>query len=138
MKALSGCVSITISSPTKVQWLRAGEPPRPVLAATGELGEELEGLLVEVVGRVTRWGWDAVYLDDGSGQARVYFGRSAVSEKPWVEKGELYLVVGVVSQYASAKPYEGGYRLLPRYARDVICAPAELPVTGGGLRRWAR
>lgn len=129
---------ITISSTAKVQWLGVGQPPRPVLVETGELGEGVEGLLVELVGRVTGWGWDAVYLDDGSGQARVYFGRSELAEKPWVEKGELYLVVGVVSQYASARPYEGGYRLLPRYARDVIFAPAELPVTGGGLRRWAR
>jgi len=129
---------VTVSTASRVQRLRSGTPLGPVPVATGELGEVYEGLLVEVVGRVTGWDWDTIYLDDGSGEVKVYFGRSELVEKPWVEKGELYLVVGLASQYASARPYEGGYRLLPRYEGDVIAAPFELPVTGGGLRCHAR
>ncbi|MEA3346292.1 MAG: lamin tail domain-containing protein, partial [Chloroflexota bacterium] len=118
---------ITVASAEKVQWLRVGTQVGPLSIATGELGEAHEGLLVEMVGRVTGWGWDAIYLDDGSGEAKVYFGRSERVEKPWVEEGELYLVVGLVSQY------DGGCRLLPRYEEDVISAPLELPITGGDL-----
>jgi len=129
---------IKVSSGVKVQWLRLGTPLEPMPIATGELGEACEGLLVEVVGRVTGWGWDAIYLDDGSGEVQVYFGRSELVEKPWVEEGELYLVVGLASQYASARPYEGGYRLLPRYEWDVIAAPFELPITGGDLPPYGR
>jgi len=129
---------ITVSSGLKVQWLRLGMPLEPLSIATSELGEAYEGLLVEVVGRITGWGWDAITLDDGSGEVKVYFGRSELVEKPWVEKGELYLVVGLAGQYASAKPYEGGYRLLPRYEWDVIAAPLELPITGGDLPPYER
>jgi len=124
---------ITVSSAAKVRRWESGTPLRPLRIATGELGETYEGLLLEVVGRVTGWSWDAVYLDDGGGEVEVYFGRSELVRKPWVEKGELYIAVGLASQYASAMPYEGGYRLLPRYERDVIAAPLELPVTGD---RW--
>jgi len=129
---------IIVSSEAEVHRLGSGSPLEPKSIATGELGESCEGLLVEVVGRVTGWGRDAIYLDDGSGEVKVYFGRSELVEKPWVEEGELYLIVGLASQYVSAKPYEGGYRLLPRYRRDVVAAPLELPVTGGDLLTHAR
>jgi hypothetical protein len=121
---------ITVSSAARVGWLRSGVAVGPAYIATGQLGEVSEGLLVEVAGRVSGWDWDVIYLDDGSGVVEVYFGRSQLVDKPWVEKGELYLVVGVASQYASARPYEGGYRILPRYRGDVISAPVELPITG--------
>ena len=106
--------------------------------ATGELGETYEGLLVEVVGRVTGWGWDTIYLDDRSGEVKVHFGRSELVDRPWVEEGELYLIVGLASQYAAARPYEGGYRLLPRYEGDAVVGPLGLPVTGDYLPPYAR
>jgi DNA/RNA endonuclease YhcR with UshA esterase domain len=127
---------ITITSAEKVQQLSSGPQLVPMEMATGELAELWEGRLVAVAGRVTGWDWDAVYLNDGSGDLAVYFGRSLLVEKPWVEKGELYLVVGVASQYASARPYQGGYRILPRYARDVTTVPAELPATGAEMAFW--
>jgi DNA/RNA endonuclease YhcR with UshA esterase domain len=126
---------ITVWSAAKVQRASSGTPVERLSMHTGGLTEAHEGLLVEVVGRITGWEWDAIHLDDGSGEAEVYFGRSELVEKPWVEKGDLYLIVGVVSQYVSARPYEGGYRILPRYERDVISAPSELPVTGGSSFR---
>jgi len=39
--------------------------------------------------------------------------------------------VGIVSQYALSRPFDGGYRLLPRYASDLSNGPLFLPVTGG-------
>jgi hypothetical protein len=123
---------ITVSSAANVQRIGPGTPVARLSVTTGGLTEAHEGLLVEVVGRITGWEWDAISLDDGSGEAKVYFGRSELVEKPWVEKGDLYLVVGVVSQHISTGSHGGGYRILPRYERDVIPAPSQLPVTGGG------
>jgi len=128
-----GECEIEIMSGEDVQWLRPGVPLKPTSIKTGELGEAYEGRLLEIAGRVTGWDWETIYLDDSSGVAKVYFGRSERVEKPWVERGDLYLVVGVASQYASARPYQGGYRLLPRYPNDVLSSPSELPVTGQEL-----
>ncbi len=94
----------------------------PVLIETGQIDEEHEGLLVQVTGRAVGYGRKSLYLDDGSGQARVYF-RAAGLKRPWVEEGDTFTVVGVVSQYAEEKPYQGGYRLLPRYESDVSRPP---------------
>jgi hypothetical protein len=41
--------------------------------------------------------------------------------------------VGVVSQYALRKPYEEGYRLLPRYEDDLAPMPGYLPGIGVAL-----
>jgi DNA/RNA endonuclease YhcR with UshA esterase domain len=114
-----------------VERLGGGEPLEPVQIKTGEVNEENEGLLVEITGEVVGYAWNTIYLDDGSGKAKVYIKRATGVKKPWVEKGEIYRVVGVVSQYAEA-PYEGGYRLLPRYQSDIsLAVPVLLPVTGG-------
>ncbi len=40
-------------------------------------------------------------------------------------------IQGVVGQYASQRPYSGGYRIVPRLATDLSAAPLFLPVTGG-------
>jgi len=80
---------------------------------------------------VVGYGREAIRLDDGSGEARVYIKKATGIEKPWVEKGQELGVVGIVSQYATKAPYEGGYRLLPRYQSDFILSPLKLPVTGG-------
>jgi len=47
---------------------------------------------------VVGYGRDAIGLDDGSGEARVYIKKATGIEKPWVEKGQELGVVGIVSQ----------------------------------------
>jgi hypothetical protein len=54
-----------------------------------------------------------------------------MASRPKVERGDLLRVVGLVSQYVQARPYEGGYRLLVRHDVDVTVGPGRLPVTGG-------
>ena len=78
-----------------------------------------------------RWGSADIILDDGSGDARVYIRDTAGFDRPEVRAGELRSVVGIVSQYAVSRPFVGGYRLLPRTARDLSNGPLFLPVTGG-------
>ncbi len=59
------------------------------------------------------WKETTLYLDDGSGEARVTIKASTGIRRPYVQIGEAWTVVGVVSQS------ESGYRLLPRREADL-------------------
>ena len=108
----------------------AGEPLKPTVIETGQVDEAHEGLLAMTAGRVVGYERQAIHLDDGTGPVRVYIKRETDIEKPWVEEGQTFSVIGIVSQYAKEKPYEGGYRLLPRYPSDLLQLPSYLPETG--------
>jgi hypothetical protein len=103
-------------------------PPRP--ARSGEVGEATEGQLLQISGRVLRYDADNIFLDDGSGEAKVQIRSGIGFQRPKVEKGQWLTVVGIVSQWGLKQPYEGGYRLLPRYPRDFGGLPVLLPATG--------
>ena len=117
-----------------VRRLGPGEPLPPAIIHSGDVDEAHEGLLVQLIAPATGFGRDSVFLDDGSGPARVYIRRTTGIQRPWVDIGHVFGVVGVVGQYAPDKPYEGGYRLLPRYQRDIGDAPMFLPVSGAAGR----
>ncbi len=108
----------------------AGEPLKPTVLKTGQVDEEHEGLLVMIAGWVVGYERYAIHLDDGTGSVRVYIKQGTDIKKPWVEEGQTFSVIGIVSQYAKEKPYEGGYRLLPRYPSDLLQLPSYLPETG--------
>jgi len=120
-----GVLEIKVSEAGDIQRLRPGDPLPPTPIKTGEVSEDSEGLLVQVTGKVTGYGRDQIFLDDGSGEAKVYIEEATGIERPWVEEGQVFTVVGVVSQY------EGEYELLPRYQSDISFVPAALPITGG-------
>jgi len=122
---------ILVSNPEDLWRTGAGTPVSPLLVRSGEVDEAHEGLLVWLFAPVQRWGSADIILDDGSGEARVYIRDSVGFERPQVAAGEIWSVVGIVSQYALSRPFVGGYRLLPRYARDLSNGPLFLPVTGG-------
>ena len=50
----------------------------------------------------------------------------------YLQIGQFRAAQGVVGQYAFEAPWEGGYRVIPRFKADVSDAPLVLPVTGGG------
>jgi DNA/RNA endonuclease YhcR with UshA esterase domain len=108
----------------------AGDPLKPTVLKTGQVDEDHEGLLAMIAGRVVGYERYAIHLDDGTGLVRVYIKRGTDIERPWVEEGQRFSVIGIVSQYAEEKPYEGGYRLLPRYPSDLLQLPLYLPETG--------
>jgi DNA/RNA endonuclease YhcR with UshA esterase domain len=116
---------ISVAGVGDIQRLGEGEPLKPILIKTGEVDDAHEGLLAQIVGAITGWEKSALYLDDGSGEAKIYIKEATGIERPWVEKGEIYSVVGIVSQY------QDEHELLPRYQSDIALWPAELPVTGG-------
>jgi hypothetical protein len=41
-------------------------------------------------------------------------------KRPFVQRGEIYQVTGIVSQLASQAPWNGGYRVLVRYKEKLV------------------
>ncbi len=125
-----GELQLYVSVPGDLQVFDADIAIAPVGIRTGDMGEAWEGRLVALVGRVMDVESRALWLDDGSGPARVYFREGGQAQRPKIARGDVLRIVGVVSQYAQRAPYVGGYRLLVRADADVLAAPARLPVTG--------
>lgn len=106
-----------------------GAAPQPHRLETSEVGEETEGWLVTIQGEVTETNGDTFYVDDGSGEVKVYIKSSTKIDKPQMKKGMAITVTGVVSETSS------GYRVLPRWQEDVrlglVAGMTSFPATGG-------
>jgi hypothetical protein len=93
-------------------------PAAPWPALTGQIGEATEGALVQVTGRVTRLEASAMWLDDGSGPARVFFAASTGLPRPPAALGDTFTITGAVVEFTTgAAP---NFRLQPRAASDVL------------------
>ena len=80
---------------------------------TGEVNDDFEGGLISVTGDLVDKKSTSWYLDDDSGEIRVYISSKAGITKPDVELGQEVMVTGVVSETKS------GFRLLPRFTEDI-------------------
>ena len=122
---------IKISSGEDINILSSDDTISPKLVETGKIDESLEGMLVTVSGQVAKTSGSTFYLDDGSGEVKVYIIKSTEIKKPEMGKGDWFTITGVVSETSS------GYRILPRYQDDVREGTVEgvsmLPVTGVSL-----
>jgi hypothetical protein len=124
----------------------------PSRIGTGERLDNWEGRFVEVEAEVVETSGDTFYLDDGSGWIKVYIKESTGIDKPPMRRGDLVRVKGIISQWGQHKDGSDNYRLMPRYAEDLVVFPvgksdseedddigevlgaiSELPETGGGV-----
>lgn len=105
----------------RVQAIGRGDPPAPRGIRTAELGAATEGLLVRVEGEVTSANKPGFRLDDGSGEGQVRVGDSTGIPWPSPRKQDTARVTGIVSSF------NGGFRLLPRYAGDIALTRHEEP-----------
>lgn len=80
---------------------------------TGEIGEEYEGLLVIISGKVVSLHGSTFYVDDGSGRIKVSIKKSTGIDKPEMKKEDEVTIIGIVSE-----AYEA-YRILPRFQEDI-------------------
>jgi len=94
---------------------------------TGQIGEANEGLLVRVTGTVTQTSGDTFYINDGSGQVKIYIKEETGIDKPPMKKDDLVTVTGIVSQYQDA------YRVLPREQDDLAMGGGDDPVEEGAV-----
>ena len=122
----------------------------PRLIRSGDVGEATEGWLVRIIAPASGFrGGSVVLLDNGGNDIAIVFKQFTGLLRPYVEIGELWAVVGVVSQDDDEAPFDSGYRILPRRSADVQpgvkvpttsapvlddatwnAAPLFLPVTG--------
>ncbi len=138
MGRFHGEVEVQVDEPGRVTRLGAGEPVTPMDIRTGNVGPGYEGMLVRITGQVVGLYKSTLDLDDGSGVARAVFRELTGVQRPWVEMGELWQVVGVVGRISGEGGVLGPYRVFPRFASDVSRVPLGLPVTGGHVGRLGR
>jgi len=80
---------------------------------------------------VTQTSGTTFYVDDGSGEAKVYIKESTHITKPKMKKDTVVTITGIVSRTNS------GYRILPRFQEDVrlgrVAGLKRFPATGATL-----
>lgn len=124
---------IVVDERSDVDFVAAGSPRPPLPIATTSLLEPYEGMLVQLTGPAVRFsGSTTFWLDDGTGQAKVYIRRSTGIKKPYIDGGVPVTVIGIAGQYSDKNsPGRQDYRLMPRFQRDLqINEPTALPPVG--------
>jgi uncharacterized protein YdeI (BOF family) len=122
---------INIYSADDIEILDADFPPEPKIIKTGEINEALEGSLVKIEGQVSRSAGNVFYVDDGSGEIKIYIRSATGIKKPKTSKGTWVTIAGIVSETST------GYRILPRFQEDVLIGKVAgsniLPQAGANL-----
>ena len=86
---------------------------------TGEVGEANEGSRVLLSGEVIKNEGDTFFINDGSGEARIYVRDSTGIDKPRTKLGSHVEITGIVSQY------DDNYRVMPRFDEDLVLVLAD-------------
>jgi hypothetical protein len=124
VKSFRGEMEIEITEPGQVWPFAPGIPLAPLPVTISTIGETLEGRLVSFTGMVTGWQGDSIYLGDPANpdapSVRVTVRASLGWRRPYVQKGQQFNVVGIVGQFATATPWNDGYRVLVRYEGDLV------------------
>jgi hypothetical protein len=124
VKSFRGEMEIQVSEPGQVWPYEVGTPLIPLPITISEIGEALEGRLVTFTGMVTGWQGDSLYLGDPANpdapSIRVTVRSSLGWKRPYVQKGEQFQVIGIVSQFGTAAPWNDGYRVLVRFKTDLV------------------
>jgi hypothetical protein len=119
-----GEMELALAAPDLIWRVASGTPLEPLTVRANEIGESLEGRLVTFTGVVTGWQGDSLFLADPEAPemepVRVAVRSSLPWKRPYVKKGQLWQVTGIVSQFAKEAPWNGGYRVLPRYEADLV------------------
>jgi hypothetical protein len=119
-----GELKLRVSAPGDLR--RMGPGPRPAALAlrTGAVGEAWEGTLVSLRGVIVRLAGSSLWLDDGSGPARITVPTAAGFKRPRMQRGQFWSATGIVSQYGTRAPFTDGYRLLVRVSSDLNASRA--------------
>jgi hypothetical protein len=114
-----GLLVLVVDIPAAVKMLGTGPKVEPQPLATGAISEATEGLLVQVVGTITRpvipdlpFGYQ-VFIDDGSGETQVFVCASTGIDVSELEVGQTLQAIGFSGQFNAQ------YEVLPRMPSDV-------------------
>ena len=94
----------------------------PIEILTGEY-QNYENKLVVIVGKVTSTSGNTFYIDDGSGEVKVYIQSKTGIDKPEMRTGDIFKVIGIVDIYGSV------WRILPRNQGKIILVEKKMTVT---------
>ena len=120
LDTLDGEKEIKLTRIDDIKTMGAAPPPAPAPIRTGDVGEATEGTLAQITGAITGFYGDTTfYLDDGSGEARVTVKQYTGFRRPYVNQGDIWTVIGIVSQNDDEAPYDSDYRILPRTPADI-------------------
>jgi hypothetical protein len=124
LRSFRGEMELQLETPEQIWRLAGGAPLQPLSVTVADIGESLEGRLVSFSGVVSGWQGDSIFLSDpnqpNAEAVRVTVRSSLGWKRPYVNKGERWQVVGIVSQFARESPWNGGYRVLVRYKSDLV------------------
>lgn len=128
LSTIRGESRLKIAAASDIVVQAAAAPPVPHVIKTGDVDEAMEGSLVTIAGRVTQTSGDTFYVDDASGEARVYIKTSTAIDKPKMKQGMAVTITGIISETTS------GYRVLPRWQEDIrfglVAGLQSFPATG--------
>ncbi|TSC91479.1 MAG: hypothetical protein CEN92_248, partial [Candidatus Berkelbacteria bacterium Licking1014_96] len=108
----SGEYQIKIYSPEDIRISGHDPPPTPAKKIIVELGNFV-GQLVRVSGRVVKISGSTIWIDDGTGEVRLYFYPATGIKGLGLKKGDWVVVIGILSRTSA------GLRLLPRAKSDL-------------------
>jgi hypothetical protein len=119
-----GEMEVALDGPDQIWRLGSGPALQPLPVMPAEIDEWLEGRLVTFAGVVAGYQGDSIFLIDPANPdaepVRVTVRSSLDWRRPYVNEGERFIVMGIVSQFAPEKPWNGGYRVLVRYPEDLV------------------
>jgi len=123
---------LTEIAPTTVEVIGTGDEITPKETTIAELtnyttAEPKEGTLITVKGRVTNvpatpdsGGGTNITLDDnGKTTLLRVLGTTDVDAANTFKVGSSYIITGIASQYDSKAPFDTGYQIFPREAKDI-------------------
>ena len=109
-----GETRINIQTKSQIKVLEHGTAPLAQSVELASIGEPLEGSLVQNTAQVTDVKAGYLYLDDGSGEIKVYFKKGSGITRDDAALGTTLQVTGIVSQT------QAGYQILPRSKDDLF------------------
>jgi hypothetical protein len=119
---------ILISNPEAITILSSEINQLEPLPVTSEqLGESLEGRLIQIQGEVVEKSGSKVKMADEQGEVVVYLKKSTDLSLKSFQLGEKYKVTGLLSQYKDE------YRLLPRAENDIESAAPPIPIAAPAI-----
>ena len=114
---------IKLSSNQDVKIVGNQAPPEPKIIKISEIGEDLEGYLVKIAGKLIEKNGQKFYVQDETGEAAVYLKQNAKINKNNFTEGDDLQITGIVSQNNDL------YQILPRSDEDIkkeeILAPTK-------------
>jgi len=119
-----GEMELVLDTAEQIWRIEGGAPLDPLPVHVRDIGESLEGRLVTFSGAVSGWQGDSIYLVDPADPlaepVRVTVRSTLAWRRPYVHAGDRFAVTGIVSQFARADPWNGGYRVLVRWQSDLV------------------